>query len=120
MKLSAKIHGILDYVVVAFLLASPTIFNLPSLTAIFTYILGFVHLTLTVLTDFPAGLIKIIPLKVHGIIELIVSITLVGVAFVLGDAEGSIAKYFYLGFAAAVFVTWVITDYKGSCMPSRK
>jgi len=111
MKLSAKIHGILDYVVVAFLLISPMAFNLPALTSTFTYTLAFVHLALTALTDFPAGLIKIIPVRIHGFIELAVSMLLAGVAFLLGSVEGEIAKIFYLCFAAAVFLTWLITDY---------
>ncbi len=112
MKLKAKAHGVLDYIVVIFLFASPTLFNLPMTTSIFTYILGFVHLGLTVTTDFPLGLVKLIPLKIHGIIELVVSFALVGAAFVLQAMDGPIAKYFYLSFAAAVFLTWLMTDYK--------
>lgn len=113
MKLRAKAHGTLDYVVVVFLLVSPTIFNLPRTTGIFTYVLGFVHLGLTVLTDFPLGLVKVIPFKVHGMIELIVSIALIIAAFVLAGIDGTIAQIFYLSFAAAVFLTWLVTDYKG-------
>ncbi|HEY9048171.1 MAG TPA: hypothetical protein VIN08_19830 [Ohtaekwangia sp.] len=112
MKLTTKLHGLLDYIVVIFLLASPTLFDLPPSTSLFTYILGFVHLALTITTDFPPGLIKLIPAKVHGIVELAVSIALVGVAFILEMIDGQVAKYFYLPFAAAVFFIWLITDYK--------
>jgi hypothetical protein len=112
MKLNSRIHGIIDYGVVIFLWLSPTFFGLPQITALFTYILGGVHLALTILTDFEMGLLKIVPLKVHGWIELIVSIILVGVAFYLDTLEGLIAKYFYLGFALAVFVTYIFSDYK--------
>ena len=113
MKLNSKIHGIIDYAVVLFLWLSPTLFSLPSLAANFTYLLGGIHLILTVLTNFEMGIIKVIPFKIHGLIELIVSIALVGVAFYLGRVEGNLPQYFYLGFAAAVFVTWAVTDYKG-------
>ena len=113
MKLNSKIHGIIDYVVVLFLWFSPTLFALPSLSAKFTYLLGGIHLILTVLTNFEMGIIKVIPFKIHGLIELIVSIALVGVAFYLGSVEGNVPQYFYLGFAAAVFATWAVTDYKG-------
>ncbi len=113
MKLNSKFHGIVDYAVVLFLLLSPTLFSLPSLAANFTYLLGGIHLTLTILTNFELGIIKVIPFKIHGLIELIVSIALVGVAFYLGKVEGSVPQYFYLVFAAAVFATWAVTDYKG-------
>lgn len=114
MKLSSKVHGIIDYVVVLFLLASPSLFGLPEFTACCTYILAGIHFTLTILTDFEVGLIKVIPLKVHGMIELIVSLALVGFAFYVGGREGYLARNFYLGFGIAVFLTWLISDYKSS------
>lgn len=110
--LSSKIHGVVDYLVVLFLWLSPSLFGLPEQTALFTYILGGVHLTLTVLTNFELGIFKVIPLKLHGWVELAVSVALVGVAFFLGSLEGELARNFYLGFALAVFATWAITDYK--------
>jgi hypothetical protein len=60
--ISPKIHGVIDYLVVLFLLLSPTIFGFDGLIAVFTYALGAVHLILTLLTNFDAGLFKIIPL----------------------------------------------------------
>lgn len=112
MKINSKLHGIVDYLVVVFLWLSPTLFSLPEMTGLFTYILGGVHLSLTLLTRFELGLIKVIPLKIHGLIELIVSIALIGVAFYLGSEEGELARNYYIAFAAAVFLTWLITDYK--------
>jgi hypothetical protein len=112
MKINSKTHGIIDYLVVVFLCLSPSIFNLPEITTIFTYALGGVHLALTVLTKFELGLIKIIPFKIHGWIELVVSVTLIGAAFFLGSREGDLARNFYLVFALVVFLTWLITDYR--------
>jgi len=105
MKLNSKIHGFIDYLVVIFLLAAPTLFQLPELTSMFTYVLAGIHLILTIATDFELGVVKIIPFKIHGMIELVVSIVLIGVAFYLGDREGMLARNFYFGFALAVFIT---------------
>lgn len=110
-KLNSKTHGIIDYVVVIFLWLAPTLFNLPLLTSGFTYVLGLIHMTLTLTTEFELGLIRRIPLKVHGLIELIVSLVLVPVAFLLNSLEGERSKHFYLFFALAVFLTWMLTDY---------
>lgn len=112
MKLSSKLHGIIDYVVVIFLLASPSLFGLPEFTACCTYILAGIHFTLTILTDFELGLIKVIPFKVHGMVELIVSLALIGFAFYVGGREGDLARNFYIGFGIAVFLTWLISEYK--------
>jgi len=37
---------------------------------------------------------------------------LIGVAFYLGNLEGELSRNFYLSFGIAVFITWLITDYK--------
>lgn len=112
MKLNSKIHGLIDYLVVLFLWISPSIFSLPAVTSIFTYVLGAVHLALTIATVFELGVFKIVPLKIHGMIELVVSVLLVVAAFYLGSLEGDLSRNFYLGFAAAVFLTWLVSDYR--------
>jgi hypothetical protein len=109
--ISAKLHGIIDYLVVVFLLVSPTIFGFTDLLAGFTYALGGIHLILTLLTDFNAGLFKVIPLPLHGLIELVVGIVLVVLAYtVFNDTEAGML--FYTSFGAAVVLVWFLTDYK--------
>lgn len=112
MKVSSRIHGIIDYLSVAFLWLSPTMFDLPEVTSNFTYILGGIHLLLTILTNFELGIIKIVPLKIHSIIELLVALGLFGVAFILGNMEGSLARNFYLAFAFILLIFWYLTEYK--------
>jgi len=112
--INSRIHGIIDYLVVVFLVLSPTLFGLPKLAASIAYILAGIHLLLTILTDFKFGLIKLIPFKIHGTIELIVSFVLLGLAFYLGAEEGVLARNFYVGFALAVFLTRMFTDYKSA------
>ena len=73
--------------------------------------LAIVHLLLTVLTNFKAGVFKLIPFKVHGYIELIVAVALIAIAFYFGNTEGNMARNFYIGFGIAVFLTWLLTDY---------
>ena len=114
MKLNSKIHGAIDYLVVVFLVLSPSLFGLKEYTAFFTYALAAIHFLLTIMTKFELGLIKIIPFKIHGLIELIVSVALIGVAFYLGNLEGEVSRNFYLSFGIAVFLTWLLTDYKSS------
>ncbi len=112
--IDAKLHGIIDYLVVLFLLAAPILFDLPPVATLFTFALGGIHLALTLLTNSSMGLIKAIPFPVHGWIELIVSVALVGAAFYLGSMEGDLARNFYLGFGGAVLLVWALTDYRSA------
>jgi hypothetical protein len=111
--LTPKIHGAIDYGVVVFLWISPGIFGLSDFVSAMTYVLGGIHLALTLFTNFKYGLIKIIPFYLHGWIELMVSIILITAPWLLGFSENTVDRIFYVGFGIAVFATWLVTDYKG-------
>src|SRR5689334_21536303 len=101
-KFNSRMHGVIDYAVVIFLWSSPALIGLPKITSIFAYALGGVHLLLTISTEFELGIIKRIPLNIHGLIALVVSLVLVGMALFLGYIEGELSEVFYLFFALAV------------------
>src|ERR1700735_2896940 len=103
--ISPKMHGIIDYLVVIFLLASPTIFGFTGLLSTFTYALGIVHLLLTILTNYSVGLIKIIPFTFHGTIEFIVGVALIVLAYTLFRDEGT-GKLYYIIFGTIILLTW--------------
>lgn len=109
--ISPRVHGIIDYLVVVFLLAAPSLFALSPTTATIAYALGGVHLLLTVLTAFPAGLYPLIPLRVHGLIELVVGLLLLVAPWVLNVSEHPADYGFLTGFGVAVLLVWVLTYY---------
>ena len=114
--ISPKLHGIIDYLVVVFLLASPILFGLSHEIGLYTYALAVVHLLLTILTDFNAGLLKVIPLPIHGFIELIVGVALIIIAFTLLKNDMA-AHMFYAGFGIAVLAVYLLSDYRKQVKP---
>jgi hypothetical protein len=116
--LSPRIHGILDYVVVVAFLGSPTLLHLSGTPALIAYVLAGVHLTLTLVTAFPLGVIKLVPLSIHGALELVVSVSLVPLPWILGFASDVTARNFYAGAGIVIFTTWFITDYRGNSRKS--
>jgi hypothetical protein len=111
-KLSPTTHGILDYVTVLFLLISPSLLKMETPGSNLTYALAFVHLILTLLTDFPVGALKLIPLRIHGLIEVIVSFGLLAVAISFRILGYSVSFYFYLVFCVVLLIIWTISEYK--------
>jgi hypothetical protein len=111
--ISPKIHGIIDYLVVVLLLATPSFFGFSGTIAIFTYALGIVHLLLSLLTDYPLGAFKVIPVSIHATIELLVGVVLIVLAYTLfkDNADG---KLFYVIFGTVILLTWLVTDYTGA------
>lgn len=110
--ISSKLHGILDYIVVVFLLASPMLFKMEGTLCSFTYSLAAVHFLLTILTRFELGIIKLIPFPIHGIIEFFVAIALAMVSFWFNKDGNSLGYYYYIYFAIAIMFVFILTDFK--------
>jgi hypothetical protein len=111
-KITPRVHGILDYLTVLFLMISPSLFEMQARGLRFTYILASAHLVLTLFTDFKAGAFKLIPFKIHGLIEIIVSISLIGIAMWFRSSGDNVSFYYYLIFSVVLFVVWARSDYK--------
>jgi hypothetical protein len=109
--LSPRAHGYVDYLVVAWFLAGPNVFEITGLAATIAYALAGVHLLLTIATNFPLGFLKLIPFPLHGLIEVGVAVLLFALPWVAGFSGDEVAKNFYVGAGAGVLVVFLITDY---------
>ncbi len=103
-------HGYLDYVTVILLLVAPTLIGLTGIAAITAYVLACIHLTMTLITDFPLGIAKLIPFSVHGWVERAVGPALVLLPFVLGF--GTPARKFYIAVGIVIILVGLFTDYE--------
>ncbi|MCW5602373.1 hypothetical protein [Nitrosomonas sp.] len=112
--ISPRQHGYLDFLTVILFLLAPVLFGLSEVPALLAYGLAIVHLAVTLTSDFPFGLIKLIPFTVHGWIERIVGPTLVVVPFVLGFADEPMARNFYMGMGLIIIVVGLLTDYRAT------
>lgn len=112
--LRPTVHGILDYVVVIAFALAPSLLGLSGVPATLSYALAVVHLLLTLVTAFPLGAVKLVPLPLHGAIELVVSIVLVAVPWLLQFSHDTLPRDFYVGAGAVIFVVWLMTDYSAA------
>ena len=109
--ISARVHGILDYVTVAGFLVAPTVLGFTDRPAALCYALAAVHLLMTLATAFPLGIVKAVSFRLHGGVELAVSIALVVLPWILGFGGFHAARYFFYGAAAVIFLVWLLTGY---------
>jgi hypothetical protein len=108
--LNDAIHGVLDYGVVAIFALAPTLLGITGFSALLCYILAVVHLLVTVMSDMPFGVKKVIPMAWHGHIELVVSLTLVICPWVFSDLLAS-GQLFFTLIGAVVFFVWASSNY---------
>jgi len=97
-KLNERIHGTLDYVTVVFLIGT-------GLSAFFSPYFSHLLIALAVIH-------LLLPVEIHGYVELAVSIGLIPAPFLLHYAAEAPAKVFTWVFAAILFGLFILTNYR--------
>jgi hypothetical protein len=109
--LSPRIHGFLDYAVVSLFALAPTLFGFGGVAATLAYVVAAIHLTLTLATAFPMGVIKAIPFKVHGVLEVAALLGIGAAPWLFGFADDTTPRNFYLAAAALIGGVVLLTNY---------
>ncbi|MGH8568476.1 MAG: hypothetical protein ACREXU_10780 [Gammaproteobacteria bacterium] len=112
--ITPRVHGYLDYVTVVVFLLAPALLGLTGIPAMLAYALAVIHLLMTLVTDFPSGVGKLIPFTIHGWIERVVGPLLVLVSFIPGFATDTAAQVFYLVIGVVIILVGLLTDYQGT------
>jgi hypothetical protein len=111
MKLiSPKLHGIIDYILIIFLYASPTFFAMQKDVATYVYLLATAQLILTIITDYSFGMFRMVPLNIHRLIELVISLGMIVAAFTLFQYDERTKPYF-AGLGIFWLIVVIFTDY---------
>ena len=110
--ISPRIHGYLDFLTVVIFFLAPTLLGLRQLSAILAYGLAVVHLIVTLASDFPFGVVKLIPFTIHGWIERMVGPLLIAVPFILNLSTEEAARNFYIAMGIIIIIVGVLTDYQ--------
>ena len=108
--ISDTAHGVLDYLTVAIFAMAPSILGLTGFAALVSYALAAIHLAMTLLTDMPLGVIKIIPMRLHALIEMLVGPVLVVAALVLPTILGD-KREFFLVMGLVILAVWLLSGY---------
>ena len=112
--LNPRTHGYLDYVTVMLFLVAPTVLGLTGIPAMLAYALAVIHLVMTLVTNFPLGVVKLIPFTIHGWVERVIGPLLIVVPFVLGFSTDLVARNFYVAIGFVIVLVGLVTDYKGT------
>jgi hypothetical protein len=108
--ISDTTHGILDYVTVAIFALAPGILGLTGFAALVSYALAAIHLAMTLLTNMPLGVLKIIPMRLHALVEMLVGPVLVVAALALPTILGD-KREFFLVMGLVILAVWLLSSY---------
>ena len=77
-----------------------------------TYVLGGVHLVVTLLIDFGPVLFKLILFRIHGMLKVAVTITPVLLILWVYNNEYETGFYYYLVLAIGIILVLLLPDFK--------
>ena len=111
--LSPSAHGVLDYMTVIFFALAPFLFELHGTYATVCYVLAGGYLLITLLTDFPLGVMRVIPFPVHGSFELVSGPVFIIAPWLFGFADDNpTARNLFVASGLVFLVVWFLTDWK--------
>ena len=121
--ISTKVHGILDYLSGALLIASPWLFDFADHeTARWVAIgVGIAVLGLSIFTDYEAGLVRKIPMSVHLTMDLLAGVLLAASPWLFGFSDRVYLPHLVLGIMeiGASLLTQRTPDYQKSTPVNR-
>lgn len=112
--ITPRAHGILDYALVAVFLNAPMVMGYSATPATVLYWLAGIHVLMTGLTDFPYGVFKVIPFRIHGALDVLGGVFLLAAPWIFGFASDAGPRNFFLVLGAVSFVVAALTDYTPS------
>jgi hypothetical protein len=108
--ISDKVHGALDYLTVAIFALAPAVLGLTGFSALASYSLAAIHFALTLFTNMPLGVVKIIPMRAHALVEMIVGPVLFVAALAVPNIFGS-GRIFFMLMGVVVLAVWLLSNY---------
>ena len=112
--ISPRLHGVLDYAVAAALIGAPLVLEFAASSvaaAAISVVAGIGLVVYSLLTDYSAGVRRLIPWRAHLTLDAVAAVALLAAPFVLGF--GGVARGFYVTVAIAVLAV-VATSELGS------
>jgi hypothetical protein len=90
-------------------LAAPLLLRMSGPPALLSYALAVIHLLVTLATQFPDSHHKPLPLRAHGVIELVVGVILIALPWVVGWTDS--ARTYYVTIGVVLVIVWAVSNY---------
>jgi hypothetical protein len=117
--ISPRVHGVLDYLLAATLIAAPLVLNFHDDTAkVFVLVVGAAATVLAVGTAWSSGIVRVVPPVWHGIADVGATIALIIAPFVLGYSGHGVATAFAIVVGAGGLVATLLTRFESDLEPS--
>ena len=117
--ISPQLHGTLDYLLAATLIAAPLVLHFDDETAkVFVLVMGGAASLLAVGTAWSRGIVHVIPPLWHGYADIGATIALIAAPFVLGYSDHATATAFSIVVGAGGLGATLLTRFESDLEPA--
>ncbi|MCU0634054.1 MAG: hypothetical protein MUE41_04190 [Gemmatimonadaceae bacterium] len=109
--ISPRTHGVLDYLTVAVLALAPAALDLSTRATTTAFVLAGSYLVLSLLTDYPLALVRLVPFRIHGIIEALSVVALPLLPWWLDFSADLAGRNLCVALAVVTLVVAMLTDW---------
>jgi len=117
--LSPTVHGVLDYGLALLFLLLPGVLDFPPPAAAASYAIGAVYIVASLVTRYPLGLFKWLPFPTHGVIESLMAITWIALPWLMGFAEHTASRNWFVIAGVALLGVVAMTNYRAAEVDTR-
>jgi hypothetical protein len=105
-----------DIYIIGMLFLSPILWGMSSEPRWILWSLCLIHFLVVFTSKFSYGVVRLLPMKLHGFLELLVGLSLPCMPYVFNFADRPDERHFFIGAGFLLLVFWFLTDYsyKGS------
>jgi hypothetical protein len=119
--ISPRVHGTLDYLLAAALIAVPLAVDFHDDTAtVLMLVLGGAATLLAIGTNWSTGIIRILPPVLHGVADIAATIVLIIGPFVLGFTDDTVATVLYVVIGAGGLGATLLTRFESDLRPAAR
>jgi hypothetical protein len=110
--LSPRVHAPLDFGLVATFALAPSLLGFGGIAASLAYVIAAGVLVGSLATDYPLGLVKIVPFPIHGYAELASAVLFVAMPFLFGFHHAPGPRNLFIVMGVATILVFILTDYR--------
>jgi hypothetical protein len=119
--ISPRVHGTLDYLLAAALIALPLAVDFHDDTAtVLMLVLGGAATLLAIGTNWSTGIIRILPPVVHGVADIGATVVLIVAPFVLGFSDQTVPTVLYVAIGAGGLCATLLTRFESDLQPAMR
>ena len=104
-----RLHAAMDYLVPLTFAGAPLLFDFPQYARWVAFTVAGIHLSMTLLTNYPGGLLKLIPFRIHIFVEMVLGPCLVATPWLLRFSSHPLALALFTGWGVVSFVSYFVT-----------